>query len=74
MYDLIIIGAGPSGLACAIEAEKNDLNYLILEKGVLVNSIYDFPINMSFFQPLKNWKLEIRPSFHMLTNLPEKRH
>lgn len=48
-YDLIIIGAGPTGLSCAISAEKAGLNYVILEKGVLVNSIYNFPINMTFF-------------------------
>ncbi|MCL4109218.1 UNVERIFIED_CONTAM: hypothetical protein GTU68_062986 [Idotea baltica] len=48
-FDLIIIGAGPIGLACAIEAEKHDLKYLVLEKGVLVNSLYHFPTNMTFF-------------------------
>ena len=48
-YDIAIIGAGPIGLACAIEAEKLNLSYLILEKGVLVNSIYHFPTNMTFF-------------------------
>jgi len=48
-FDLIIIGAGPIGLACAIEAEKHELNYLVLEKGVLVNSLYHFPTNMTFF-------------------------
>lgn len=48
-YDLIIIGGGPIGLNCGIEAEKAGLNYLILEKGVLVNSIYNFPTNMTFF-------------------------
>lgn len=48
-FDLIIIGAGPIGLACAIEAKKHELNYLVLEKGVLVNSLYHFPTNMTFF-------------------------
>lgn len=48
-YDIIIIGAGPIGLACAIEAEKNGLDYLVLEKGCLVNSIYNYPTNMTFF-------------------------
>lgn len=48
-YDLIIIGGGPIGMACGIEAKKAGLNYLILEKGVLVNSIYNFPTNMTFF-------------------------
>ena len=48
-YDVIIIGAGPIGLACAIEAEKNGLEYLVIEKGCLVNSIYNYPTNMTFF-------------------------
>ena len=47
--DLIIIGAGPIGLACAIEAKKAGLSYLIVEKGCLVNSIYHYPANMMFF-------------------------
>lgn len=48
-YDLIIIGGGPIGLACALEAKKAKLNYLVLEKGCLVNSLYHYPTNMSFF-------------------------
>ena len=48
-YDLIIIGAGPIGLTCAIEAKKAGLKYLVIEKGVLVNSLYHFPTNMTFF-------------------------
>ena len=47
--DLIIIGAGPIGLACGIEAKKAGLDYIILEKGVLVNAIYNFPEQMTFF-------------------------
>lgn len=57
MYDLIIIGAGPTGISCAIEADKLGLNYLVLEKGVLVNSLYNFPANMTFFSTSR--KLEI---------------
>lgn len=49
MYDLIIIGAGPIGLNCAIKAKKAGLSYIVLEKGVLVNSLYHFPTNMTFF-------------------------
>ncbi len=48
-YDLIIIGGGPIGLACGIEAGKAGLNYLILEKGALTNSIFNYPVNMTFF-------------------------
>ncbi|MCH2080759.1 MAG: YpdA family putative bacillithiol disulfide reductase [Saprospiraceae bacterium] len=52
-FDLIIIGAGPTGLSCAIEAEKAGLHYLVVEKGVLVNSLYHFPTNMTFFSTSK---------------------
>lgn len=48
-YDLLIIGGGPIGLACGMEAQKAGLNYLIIEKGALVNSIYRYPVNMTFF-------------------------
>ncbi|MEZ4968012.1 MAG: NAD(P)-binding domain-containing protein, partial [Saprospiraceae bacterium] len=48
-YDLVIIGAGPIGLACGIEAQRAGLRYLILEKGTLVNSLYHYPANMTFF-------------------------
>ncbi|MEL6866962.1 MAG: YpdA family putative bacillithiol disulfide reductase [Bacteroidota bacterium] len=53
IYDLIIIGGGPIGLCCAIEAQKAGLDYLVLEKGVLVNSLYRFPTNMTFFSTSK---------------------
>ena len=48
-FDLIIIGAGPIGLACGIEAKKAGLSYLIIDKGMLVNSLYHYPNNMTFF-------------------------
>jgi len=48
-YTIIIIGGGPIGLACALEAKKAGLDYLILEKGALVNSLYNYPVNMTFF-------------------------
>lgn len=48
-YDIIIIGGGPIGLACGLEAKKAGLNYLIIEKGALVNSLYNYPVNMTFF-------------------------
>jgi len=48
-YTIIIIGGGPIGLACALEARKAGLDYLILEKGTLVNSLFNYPVNMTFF-------------------------
>ena len=48
-YNLLIIGGGPIGLACGLEAQKAGLNYIILEKGTLVHSIYRYPVNMTFF-------------------------
>lgn len=57
LYDLIIVGGGPIGISCALEAKKSGLTYLILEKGCLVNSLYNYPINMTFFSTSE--KLEI---------------
>ncbi|MCB0292413.1 MAG: NAD(P)-binding domain-containing protein, partial [Calditrichaeota bacterium] len=48
-YDILIVGAGPVGFSCGIEAAKRGLSYRIVEKGCLVNSIYHFPTNMTFF-------------------------
>ena len=61
-YDLLILGAGPIGLACGIEAKKAGLNYLILEKGALCNSIYNYPVNMTFFPPPNAWNSLASPS------------
>jgi len=47
--DVLIIGAGPIGLACGIEAGKNKLDYRIIEKGTLTNSLFNYPVNMTFF-------------------------
>lgn len=48
-HTFIIIGGGPIGLACAIEAKKAGIDYLVIEKGTLVNSLYNYPVNMTFF-------------------------
>jgi len=48
-YDLLIVGGGPIGLACGLAARKAGLQYLIVEKGSLVNSLYRYPANMTFF-------------------------
>lgn len=47
--DILIVGAGPIGLACALEAQRAGLSYLVVEKGCLVNSLYHYPLNMTFF-------------------------
>jgi thioredoxin reductase (NADPH) len=49
VLDIFIIGGGPIGLACGIEAKKAGLHYLVVEKGALVNSLYNYPLNMTFF-------------------------
>lgn len=55
--DVFIVGAGPIGMACGIEAQTAGLSYVICDKGVLVNSIYNYPANMRFFSTSE--KLEI---------------
>src|SRR5271170_5656243 len=49
MFDVLVVGAGPTGMACAIEAQKAGFKSLIIDKGCLVNSIYHYPQNMVFF-------------------------
>jgi thioredoxin reductase (NADPH) len=49
IHDLLVVGAGPAGLATAIAAKQRQLDYHVLEKGILVNSIYRFPRHMVFF-------------------------
>lgn len=57
ILDLLIIGGGPIGLNCALEAHHHTLNYLIIEKGTIVNSLYNYPLYMRFFSTAE--KLEI---------------
>lgn len=56
--DLIIIGGGPIGLACALEAKKAGLNCVIIEKGALVNSLYNYPVNMTFFSTSERLEID----------------
>ena len=48
-FDIVIVGGGPIGIACGLEAQKNGLSYIIIEKGPIVNSLFNYPINMQFF-------------------------
>ncbi len=49
MFDLIIIGAGPAGISAAYEAKKLRLNYLVLEKGLIANTVYQYPVGLTVF-------------------------
>jgi thioredoxin reductase (NADPH) len=49
ILDVVVVGAGPTGMACAIEAVKENLKVLVIEKGCLVNSIFHYPTEMVFF-------------------------
>jgi len=57
MLDLMIIGGGPIGIACGLKAQKAGLSFVIIEKGCLVNSLYNYPSTMTFFSTSE--KLEI---------------
>lgn len=56
-FDLLIVGGGPIGISCALEAQKKQISYCIIEKGCIVNSLYNYPANMQFFSSSE--KLEI---------------
>ncbi len=60
-FDVIIIGGGPIGIACGIEAEKRGLSYLVLEKGCIVNSLYNYPEQMSFFSTSERLEIDNVP-------------
>src|SRR5271167_517106 len=57
MLDILIIGGGPIGIACGLAAQKAGLSFVIIEKGCLVNSLYNYPSTMTFFSTSE--KLEI---------------
>lgn len=61
VFDVVIIGGGPIGIACGLEAKKQGLNYLIVEKGCLVNSLYNYPTNMTFFSTSEKLELDDIP-------------
>lgn len=61
MLDVLIIGGGPIGIACALEAQKKQLSYLVVEKGPIVNSLYHYPTNMQFFSTSEKLEIEEIP-------------
>ena len=69
--DVLIIGAGPIGIACALEAEKRGLSYLVIEKGPLVNSLYNYPTNMQFFSSSEKLEIDEIP-FISINSKPTK--
>ncbi|MCL4154373.1 UNVERIFIED_CONTAM: hypothetical protein GTU68_016685 [Idotea baltica] len=56
-FDVVIVGGGPIGIACGLEAKQKNVSYVILEKGAIVNSLFNYPKNMQFFSSSE--KLEI---------------
>lgn len=73
ILDILIIGAGPIGLACGLEAQKAGLSYLIVEKGCLVNSLYNYPLYMTFFSTADRLEIGGMPfaSIHAKPNRAE---
>ncbi|WP_019039018.1 YpdA family putative bacillithiol disulfide reductase [Psychroflexus tropicus] len=61
IYDVLIVGGGPIGIACALEAKKKNLSYIIVEKGALVNSLYNYPNKMTFFSTSEKLELDDIP-------------
>ncbi|MFS4469567.1 YpdA family putative bacillithiol disulfide reductase [Maribacter sp. 2210JD10-5] len=59
--DVIIIGGGPIGIACGLEAQKKGLSYIILEKGPIVNSLFNYPVNMQFFSSSERLEIDDIP-------------
>ena len=58
MFDLIIIGAGPAGIAAAYEAKKHGLDYLVIEKGLIGNTIYSYPVGLTVFSTTNELEFE----------------
>ena len=61
LYDILIVGGGPIGLACALEAKKNNLKYIVIEKGTVANSLYNYPLYMTFFSTADRLEIDEIP-------------
>ena len=59
--DVVIVGGGPIGIACGLEAKKNGLSYVIIEKGPIVNSLFNYPVNMQFFSSSERLEIDNIP-------------
>ena len=59
--DVLIVGGGPIGIACGLEAKKKGLKYLIVEKGTIVNSLFNYPVNMQFFSSSERLEIDEIP-------------
>lgn len=59
--DVLIIGAGPIGIACALECKKQNWNYRVIEKGALTNSLFNYPLNMTFFSTSEKLEIDAIP-------------
>ena len=73
-FDVIIVGGGPIGIACGLEAKKKGLSYVIIEKGPIVNSLFNYPINMQFFSSSEKLEIDEIPfiskyQFHVLISI-----
>ncbi|MCJ7467608.1 MAG: YpdA family putative bacillithiol disulfide reductase [Maribacter sp.] len=60
-FDVLIIGGGPIGIACGLEAKKKGLSYVIIEKGPIVNSLFNYPVNMQFFSSSERLEIDNVP-------------
>jgi thioredoxin reductase (NADPH) len=61
LLDVVIIGGGPIGIACGLEAQKKGFSYVILEKGPIVNSLFNYPVNMQFFSSSERLEIDDIP-------------
>lgn len=61
LYDVLIVGGGPIGLACALEAKKNQLRYIVIEKGTVANSLFHYPLYMTFFSTADRLEIDEIP-------------